>query len=64
MQSTNEELTEVVLTMLLKVFREGQCDLFNVMRFGNIETKRNKMAKLAGFLVCEVHQIEIPKVLS
>ena len=63
MQSTNEELTEVALTMLLKVFREGQCDLFNVMTVGNIETKGNKMAKLAGFLVCEVHQIEILKVM-
>ena len=60
MQSTNEKLTEVALTMLLKVFREVQCDLFNVMTVGNIETKGNKMAKLTGFLVCEINLKQSP----
>ena len=44
--------------MLLKVLRECQCDSFNIMAIGNTETKANKMAKLAGFLVYEVHETD------
>ena len=61
MQSTNEKLTEVALTMLLKVFREVQCDLFNVMTVGNIETKGNKMANYLDFLYVKSTKLRYPK---
>ena len=57
-QSTNEELTEVAHTMLLKVLQECQCDSLNVMAVGSIETKGNKIAKLAGFLGCQVQETD------
>ena len=46
----------MALTMLLKVL--CQCDSFNVMTVGSMETKGNKMAKLAGFLVYQVHETD------
>ena len=44
--------------MLLKVLQECQCDLFNVMAIASMERKENKMTKLAGFLVYEVHETD------
>ena len=57
-QPTNEEFTGAALTMLLKVLQECQCDLFNVMTISSMERKENKMTKLAGFLVYEVHETD------
>ena len=44
--------------MLLKELREYQCGSFNVIEVGSIEMKGNKMAKLAGFLLYEIHETE------
>ena len=62
-QSTNNEFTEMTLTMLLKVLQKCHCDSFNIMAVRSIETKGNKMAKLARFLVYEVHETDAQSFL-
>ena len=62
-QSTNDEFTEMTLTMLLKVLQKCHCDPFNIMAVRSIETKGNKMAKLARFLVYEVHETDAQSFL-
>ena len=62
-QSTNDELTEMTVTMLLKVLQKCHCDSFNTMAVRSIKTKGNKMAKLARFLVHQVHETDAPSFL-